>query len=346
MFIYYATSLFCLTLGYIYDRDKGNNQVIYIYIATFFFSIVYGFRYEVGVDWLNYIVFYENSIVNLYSFDTIEVGYKFLNVIAYYVDAGIVTVVMLSTILFFLFTFLAAKKSSINPFYFLAIVAPYHLVMSGVNYTRQSVALSIFIFSVSLLLKGDRLKFFFFILVAASFHTSSLVFLPLIFIGSKKRYLLLSFLVVAPPIIFYLFTAAKYQQYIESEMDSAGFYLRALYLIGPSALLLIHWKVRDNLSLIENRLFLLSIFSFPFLIILSILSTTVADRFCYYFILLATLIWMVVRSKGEEVKVNHLKFHGSTLLYLSSTIAFITWHLYSGYIQSYKFDSYIFYWLG
>lgn len=347
MVIYYVTIFIFIGLGYFYDRladeniNRDRTKVIVLVIMAF--SLIYGFRFQVGVDWWNYIRVYNRQVADISAFNTPELGYKLLNVIAYYVDQGIVTVIFLSTVLFISFSLFALKYMGLNPFYFFAIVAPYHFVMSGLNYTRQGIALSIFLYAIYCLIDNAKKRFLLFIILAGSFHTSALVFAPLFFVDSKKRYALFILLLFLPPIVYSML--GEYNQYLDSETDSAGLYLRALYLIAPTTLLLIHYKSIQGFSLIEKRLTYIVIFSFPLIVLISILSSTMADRFSYYFILLNTILWMLVSKRDCNVQVQYLKPYGNLLLFAASFLAFIVWTLKSGYIQSYNFDSYFNYWL-
>lgn len=338
MSIYYFTIFFSVLIGYGYERFKDKSILILFFII--FFSLIYGFRFEVGVDWDNYIVMYERLVSDLYLFNTPEFGYKLLNVIAYYIDEGIVTVIFLQTILFFGFSFFALKNLGLNPFYFFAIVAPYHLVMSGVNLTRQSISISVFIYAVSFLVKNKKYYFLFFILLAGSFHTSALIFAPLFFIELKKRYAFLALICFGPLIIFLMLL--EYNQYLNTRMENAGLYLRALYLIGPTVLLILHIKSLSAFSLIEKRLCYFVCLSFPFVMSISFLSTTMADRISYYLIVLSTICWMLLSKRNDNFNPRHLRSYGNFILFISSLLAFIVWTLYSSYIPYYIFDSYIF----
>lgn len=347
MTIYYITIFFSLLLGYLYGRlDKepiNNDKTKMIYFAIITFLLIYGFRFEVGVDWFNYIRVYDRQVADIWSFNTLELGYKALNIIAYYVDVGIVTVIFLSTVLFIAFTLLGAKKAGINPFYFFAIVAPYHLVMSGVNYTRQGVALSIFVYAVACLINNKKNQFLVFIILAGSFHTSALCFAPLYFVEYKKRYAVLLFALIIPPIVYSMLT--EYSQYIDSTMESSGVYLRAVFLLVPTVLLLLHISTVKTFSLIEQRLIFIVICSFPLVMLFSVLSSTIADRFAYYFILLSTLCWMLVSKRNTNINARFLKPYGNFILFLTTMLAFIVWTLFTKYIKQYEFDSYFNYWL-
>lgn len=342
---YYLTIILFVLFGYIYSRLSGINgdRAKLTIAAIITFTLVYGFRFEVGVDWFNYIRVYERQTANIWSFNTLEIGYKALNVIAYYVDVGIVTVIFLSTVLFITFTLLGAKKAGINPFYFFAIVAPYHLVMSGVNYTRQGVALSIFIYAIACLINNKKNQFLAFIILAGSFHTSAFCFAPLYFIEHKKRYAIFLFALIIPPIAYSMLT--EYSQYIDSTMESSGVYLRAVFLLVPTALLLLHINTVKTFSLIEQRLVLIVIGSFPLVMLFSVLSSTIADRFAYYFILLSTLCWLLVSTRNTNINARFLKPYGNFILFITSMLAFIVWTLFTEYQKQYQFDSYFNYWL-
>lgn len=347
MTIYYLTIFAFVLLGLLYERlaseSVNNDKSKLIILIIGVFSLIYGFRFEVGVDWFNYIRVYERQVADIWSLNTIEVGYKALNVIAYYVDAGIVTVILLSTVLFIIFTLFAAKKIGVNPFYFFAIVAPYHLVMSGVNYTRQGVALSVFIYAVACLINNKKNQFLVFIILAGSFHTSALCFAPLYFIEHKKRYAVFLFALIIPPILFSMLT--EYSQYVDSTMESSGVYLRSVFLLVPTVLLLLHINTVKTFSLIEQRLVFIVICSFPLIMLFSVLSSTIADRFAYYFILLNTLCWMLVSKRNFNVNARFLKPYGNFILFLSSLLVFAIWTIFTKYQKQYQFDSYFNYWL-
>ncbi|KAA1152450.1 EpsG family protein [Pseudoalteromonas sp. FUC4] len=343
MAIYYFTIIIFIIFGYIYERVGRENNAKIIAFIVLVFSIAYGFRFEVGVDWFNYVKVYERQVADIWSLNTIEVGYKALNVIAYYMDIGIVTVIFLSTVFFITFTLLGAKKAGVNPFYFFAIVAPYHLVMSGVNYTRQGVALSIFIYAVACLINNKKNQFLLFIILAGSFHTSALCFAPLYFIEHKKRYVVLLFALIIPPIVYSMLM--EYSQYIDSTMESSGVYLRSVFLLVPTVLLLLHINTVKTFSLIEQRLVSIVICSFPLVVLFSVLSSTIADRFAYYFILLSTLCWMLVSARNTNINARFLKPYGNFILFITAMFAFVVWALYTKYIKQYEFDSYFNYWL-
>ncbi|MCG9606869.1 EpsG family protein [Vibrio alginolyticus] len=348
MAVYYLTIFSFLGLGMLYERwaidnDSTKNNVLVI-LSLFLLILVYGFRYEVGEDWFSYINVYNRSVVDIWEFDTIELGYKYVNVFASLTTDAIWTVILICTTLFFIFTFVPLIKNNLNPYYFFAMVAPYHLVMSGVNFTRQAVALSIFLLAFSYILNGSKKKFSFFLVIASSFHVSAICFFPLYCVDWKKRYL--GFAALSPlPLIYYLVTN-DYEQYVNSEVENAGFLLRSLYLLAPAFFTWTYYmaaKYKENyFNVIETRLVYMSVLCFPLLIFVSLISTTMADRFSYYFILSSTFTWFFICKKVPYSLA--FKVFSNVLIFLSSFLAFIVWCLFSSYAESYSFDSYLMYW--
>ncbi|KAE8177961.1 EpsG family protein [Photobacterium carnosum] len=329
MLIYYFFILICFPLGYAYNKSNENLKKFIMFFYMLSFVAIFGFRYEVGVDWFNYILAFHRYLDTDF-FSSFELGYKGINYLAYYLGFDIQFVIFFVTVLFVLFTFLGAKKLALNPFYFFIIIAPFHFIMSGMNYTRQAVALSIFVFSLSYLIKGDKYKFLFFIIVAATFHTSALCFIPLFFIEQKKRYSIIVLLTILPIIIIKMLN--EYSQYTTGTMQSSGFYLRFLFLIIPVIMMLVNYKKITNIkSLIIIRLFFVSCFSIPFVMFISFISTTIADRFSYYFILYNVIIYLLVTNNEKRMKFENI------FVIFCSYIGLFTWVTFTRYIHLYEF---------
>jgi hypothetical protein len=344
MLIYYIAIFITLIFGYAYGfrssdgRRINGSFLIIAYIVPFVF--IFGLRYEVGVDWDNYIRVYERLVNSGLKFDTLELGYKIINLFGEYTGLGLSFVIFSCTLLFVTLTLFGIRKLGLNPFYFFALVAPYHFVMSGMNLTRQSVSMSFLIFSMYYLLNNKRIGYIICILLGISFHTSLLPFIALAFINLRKRYLSIFSLIAVPAIIVSLFGVARYQHYFSGEMDSAGLYLRAIYLLVP-AILLFTFKKRLVISNItESRLVILVYMSFPLMILVSQLSSTIADRFSYYFILLTTVVWLHLNRRRSNPLLP--RYYSNLFLFFTSFIAFFMWTFFSSYIRYYEFQHMLF----
>ena len=333
---YYITIFIFLAIGLV-TRFTDTNIKKIVYITTILCcSLFFGSRDKVGVDWKNYIDafnYYNTSHDNL----SLEVGYKILNILAYKLDYGIQFVIYTTTCMVFGFSFYGLYKLKINPFYYLAITFPYFIVMGALNYTRQGVALGVFILAIYFILNKKNLLFIAAIIFACTFHVSIILFLPLIFIRLKKRNLLIITTITLLP--FLILVNHQYSMYLNADFDSNGLLLRLSFVLLSSFLLVLNINTILELDIIYKRFFILSIASPILVLLLAVVSTTMADRICYYFILMSAICCFILLSKKETVKLRRIM---PLFLFSCSFIIFITWSLYSTYIPYYKFQSTIF----
>ncbi|MCK7459139.1 EpsG family protein [Idiomarina aminovorans] len=337
MLIYYVTFIILFILGFIYQRLNliGSASPISVSIVIATLLIIYGFRFEVGVDWFNYIRVYDRDVANSLTFTTPELGYKYLNVLSDALGAGIHGVVFVATLMLLVFSFLAPMRLGINPFYFMALIAPYHLVVAGMNLTSQSIAISIFIYAVTFLMQKRKVTYAFLILFAALFHFSAILLLSFLFIDFRKRYLIPPLLFIFLPVVAAAFLL--YGHYFESGMENAGVILRVGFLFPVAFLILAHKKKWLKLDKIRFRLCLVTVLIGPMLLGASLLSSTLADRFSYYFIPLAVLLVMeqVTHSKRRPYD---LMTYASPIMFVTALTSFVAWHTASSYIPKYQFQ--------
>ncbi|MEZ8109568.1 EpsG family protein [Vibrio splendidus] len=338
MYIYYFLIFLSLIFGRIYSRNENIRLLLITVYITFCFFVL-GFRTEVGVDWYSYILVYERHVANPLAFDTLEIGYKLINITGGMTGFGILWVVAVCTLLMLIFTFWGGVRLKLNPFYFFAIISPYHLVMSGMNLYRQSIALSIFIVVLSFLYEGRKGQASIWLILGSLFHVSILAMLPIVLIDMKKRYILPLILLIAPVTLFGLYL--KFGYYIGSSMDNAGFYLRSIFVLISSLVILMSMKYFKQCNIIKTRISVLVIASFPFLVLVSLVSTTLSDRISYYFILLASVAWIKM-SEDRNGGYRYLGTYGELILFISSMSAFTLWVFFSSHVDDYLFKHILF----
>ncbi|MFS1909688.1 EpsG family protein [Vibrio sp. 10N.286.48.B7] len=342
MIIYVITIICFVIFGYCYDNaDQALKRILNISVIIFL-TILFGFRYEVGADWFNYIHAFEEYKYRDNFFETVEVGYRGLNYLAVYLGFDIIFVNVICIFLFSLLSILSLHKLKLNPYYFMAVVAPYHLVMSGMNYSRQSVALSFILMAVSFLLNNRKIGYFLCLLGAISFHKSAVIFILLYFLKIKIKYLIPAVLFVGTATIYFMLGEYSTLYLESSRYESAGFILRYGYLM---ICLLVLYQCRRYLvdNVFYSRLIFL-IIGFSICIgFISFISTTAADRLSYYFILLSTLLIFHIKSKFNSTKENNLIKFSAFILFLTSTSAFVVWAVFGSVSQYYKFNNYIYY---
>ncbi|WP_158135112.1 EpsG family protein [Photobacterium damselae] len=333
MIVYYIANLFLFPVGYGYKKSNSQLRLLILFLLSTVYSLFFGLRYQVGVDWKNYITAFEfyNSNQDYFS---LEVGYKILNIISYNLGYDIQFIIIITTLIVFFLSFYSLYFIKINPCYYIGVVFPYFIVMGAMNYTRQGVALSFFLLALSFLFNNKRVLFVIFLLFGCTFHVSLIIFLPLLFYRMKKSYLISIFLVLAIP--FILLVNFQYSMYIQADFDSKGLLLRSAFVILSSVVLFLNRRVWDNSK--YSNIYYVSMLSPVFVFTVSIVSTTMADRISYYFILLSALCcFLLCQFNGI-----HFKKYIVPLLFICSLTVFIIWSNFSSYIPYYEFKSQVF----
>lgn len=155
---------------------KKSSLDIYIFTSIFIFCIIYGIRYNVGMDHYDYIKYYEEYRIYGTSRD-FEYAYRYLSIILGKLNAHFSIFFgccAFLQIVFFYKSFENDKK--IIPFaIFVLFTGGYFL--SWMNGIRQNIAVCIFIYSLNFLSKKDLIGYIICIFFAYLFHQSALVLL-------------------------------------------------------------------------------------------------------------------------------------------------------------------------
>lgn len=337
MIIYYITILALLVIGFIYSDNRISDGVkrLMVILSSVLLVMIFGFRHEVGPDWFSYERSFLIHIESVFDFTTFEVGYKYLNIISGFFGFGIHGVNFFIIFILVCSVFYAARKVGVNPFYLFAIVAPYHLIMSGMNLNRQALALSFFLLSISFLIRNKNNHYLLLIVIGSLFHMSAIIFAPLYFIGARKRFIVLIFLLIALPLTVIIFL--QYSHYLDSSYKNSGVFLRLGFLLVASLLIFLSLsQVRQHESIVR-RLCYFTLFSAISLSFLSLINDTIVDRVVYYLILLSALLVLYLNKDRSA----SLKSCGPTILFLTSISAFTIWVAYSHLIYYYHFKSYL-----
>ena len=164
-------------------------------IVIFILLVTAGFRYETGVDWKVYASMFSttppiNEITNAVGreliFSSPDYGYCLLISIVKYFGGSIQTVFFIVSLITYIFlykalTFFSSGKTTSLLIYFSLLF--FILDMSGL---RQSLALSIFFYSIQYIYNGRFSKFMLFIMLAASFHWSAYLLIFMYFIIRRR----------------------------------------------------------------------------------------------------------------------------------------------------------------
>lgn len=304
-------------------------------ILFIFLSLLIGFRDEVGCDWSTYIKIFDfirNNTNNFALMSRLEPSYLSLNIIFSNYAFGYYLVNLVVGIIFS-FCLIRFCASLPRPWLGLCIALPYFIVVVGMGYTRQSVAIAISILSFLLLEKGKFYRSILLVILGATFHRSALIFLfaPLINIGVGKRFTVLKRFLIAVPIGYYLVDNFIIQQfdyfrnsYLDNvEMSSTGSLIRIILCVIPSFIYILYSK-RFNFSKSFSRILkIISIFSFLSLLTLQLgISNTAVDRVALNFLPIQFIIGSHLPDTGL---FNLSKFVWKTILILFSLLVFFVW---------------------
>lgn len=252
------------------------------------FTLLIGFRYQVGGDWENYLRMHELAVgVPLAeSIGTSDPGYAALNWLAGVAGGGIylVNLVCGAIVMAGVITF---SRRQPQPWLALLVAVPYMIMVVAMGYTRQSVAMGFELLALVALMDGRMRRFVVFVVCGALFHKSAIVLLPLAMLtNSRNRVWTLVWVGLTGLGLGMAILAEHYealwQNYVEAQMVSEGGPIRVAMNALPAALLLMFRK-RLAPDEDERRLWMwMAVFSLACIPLVGLASTAV-DRVALYF---------------------------------------------------------------
>ena len=176
--IYTITALIFLIISLIiWDNQKIGNRLLVL--AVIWLIIFDGFRWEIGTDWEPYYEFF------LYG-DNEHMGlsYSWLNVFFRQFTNNYTIITLFVAVIIYVTLFFLSQKYSPAPI--MSILIFYCSMMGTLGCNRQFVAMTICIGSLYFIFRRKLLLFLLTITLAASFHITSLIFIPAYFLYGKS----------------------------------------------------------------------------------------------------------------------------------------------------------------
>lgn len=261
---------------------------IILFLVMAFITIMMGFRYDVGIDYLNYYLKF------LYRWDEFESdpSYTVINYVVTKLGLEFYLVTLISIFITHLFIYIYIVRYNFSPP--LAILALTIYTASNLflyaNGMRQGIAVSIVLFASIYVYKKKLLPFILLILLASTFHFSAIFMLVLYFIRFRIdfwKYLLLifiSYLLVATGAINLILKEVtvyipRYDFYAATELLDADkdsiLALGVLLKVIISLVLIYFYKGKYNIIIVYYQIG----------VILNVLSigTFMIGRLGYYF---------------------------------------------------------------
>ncbi len=288
MLTYWLMFLIPVSMALFTGQSRRASPMLFLFIG-FFFAFLIGFRFEVGGDWATYLLHFNQTIGMPFSevLNGKDPGHQVLNWLMARWDMGVYGVNMVySTI--FMIGLVKFSRDQTYPWIAMSAAVPYMIIVVAMGYSRQGMALGIFMWAITYLRKGNLKTYVVMILIAALFHKTAIILLPLgMFLYGKGMILRILMLV---PIVFGAWdllvadaAGNLIHQYIDKDMQSAGAKIRVAMNLFPSLLLFMYrkeWK-----KSFEDYTFWLwiAIGSIVAMALVGVASTAV-DRISLYFI--------------------------------------------------------------
>ena len=188
-------SLLTLFMCYGAYRSQGTGRLakLWEWIPIILFTLVFGLRYGVGMDYNNYVVIYEGtsiytSLSEILEHERYEPAFSILLYIFHLFNAP---VYWLFSFIAFLQIFLLYKtfenEKKVLLFIYLTLILTGFCMYNFMNILRHEVAFCFFLYSLKYVKNNQLLKYWICCLLALSFHHSALILFPLYFIWIKRK---------------------------------------------------------------------------------------------------------------------------------------------------------------
>lgn len=215
MFIYLIIWLLILILAKNAKSMSVTTSRKWICFIGIIFVVVFGLRYRVGIDTLNYIVIYDNlpnlkelNFTSLYIYG-IEPLWVILNAVAKGVYDDFFVVQILQCIIWYSCLLYFFMKYCQNPFLAVLLYASFSALYFSTEIMREGLAVALFLINYNNYVKRRWKRYYITCLVCIMFHTSGLI--TLIFplarnLKFNKTFAIVTvlFLIVGVPAVRYI----------------------------------------------------------------------------------------------------------------------------------------------
>jgi hypothetical protein len=293
-----------------------------------------GLRHEVGSDWESYLKYLDTLRGKAFSeaFTVNEPGYLILNWLAANVWGSIYTVNIICAALL-MWGVDSFSRCQPRPQLSLIACFPYLLIVVGMGYTRQSVAIGLVMLAIVAVYKNNYWKFIGWVILASLFHKTALIFL-IIGVFIKEHNKILGVLIIGSIsgivyVIQHETINASFKIYLEGDYESAGALYR-LAIIAGSGILFLLYQHRFSYSVRVKKMW--SALSWTGLLLLLLLfcfpkNATLIDRIGLYWLPLQFMVLSHLPSIWK-IRINKIMY-GELVVVAYSVIVMLTWLTYS-----------------
>jgi len=244
MFFYLTFFLFTILLSINYplkiNFNNLNKKIAFNYdpflFSFLFLSLVLGFRYNVGIDYMNYVNNFKSYQSGIKP-RNIEIGYELINHLIAFSGFDFWLVFLIFSFIINYFTLKTLKDNSKNYLLSTIIIFGTGFIFFQTNGIRQAIAIACIFYGSKYIISSDLKKYLFFCTLGLGFHLTAYIMIPFYWLAKikfKKIILLLgvliSLILFINPLILEKFTEAllnlitipRYQNYIKKALANSG----------------------------------------------------------------------------------------------------------------------------
>jgi hypothetical protein len=344
MFVYWLMFVLPAFASFFKVRSK-RAAVSFGWVATWLtLTLLIGYRYEVGGDWGSYLSHF-NDVHYLSFWEAIQKydpAHGAVNWLSNYLGWGVYGTNLVYGAIFSLglITFCRAQP---RPLLALAVAVPYLVVVVGMGYSRQGVAIGLGMFALLALAERNTVKFVIYVAIAALFHKTAVVLIPIAILASTQRKAWTAVWVGATAVLmYYLYleeaAATLIEGYIGAQYASQGGAIRVAMNAVPALLFLLNRK-RFRLDHAEMALWtwisLIAVMFVPILVLSP--SSTAVDRVALYFIPIQMYVFSRLPDALWRGK-HRLAVRGRVVLYYGLVMfVWLNYAAHSKYWLPYQF---------
>lgn len=312
------------------------------FVVGTLFALMMGLRHEVGGDWLNYLPHFDDTARRTFMevLARNDPGYYGLNWLVAQAGGSIYGVNLVCAAIMMWGTVVFCRRQP-NPWLALLVAVPYMLVVVGMGYTRQAVALGFALLGLAALGNGRVRAFVLWVAIGATFHKSAVLLLPIAALAASRNRLFTMVTVGATTVLLhYLLLAdsseALWRNYVEADYRSEGGLIRVLMNVVP-ALLLCAFRKRLVPDPQERKLWLwMAVFALTCLPLVGLASTAV-DRVALYFIPIQLFIFARIPGLARTVQARTALVLGVVSYYAAVQFVWLNFAVHAAWWVPYQF---------
>jgi hypothetical protein len=287
IFLGFASLMALLEQG----SETVKHRINFVWVVyTIALALFIGGRWKTGGDWGNYYVNLEQFYwlrPDSAAATSKDLGFTLLSMFAAQFPTGIVVITMFSGIVMAVALMLFSLAQP-RPWLCMAVAFPYLVVVCGMGYIRQGIAISFILLGLLALGRGNIGRYVAWVVTGAMFHATALAMIPLGMFASRRNRLVIGAFVAAATIIAFQTLIASRSDvlitnYVEVEAESSGALVRAFMAALPGGIFLLFRKrfaLEGSVLLTWTVLSAAAIATVPAVLLFS--SSTVVDRLSLY----------------------------------------------------------------